>query len=555
MSGSTPGWVPGYVPSAGEWNQWWGKKLDVAGGALIGPLINGAIAETASDLQPARHLSNLVGKTSGVVAIVGDSTSTAGPDPVGTAGGTTTANGVDPSQMLWAMLCDKLRGDNPQISSWTFNNFGIGGTAENALLQAGSALGVPLPPWFTNPANTWLSYVQASTPDVLFYLFGTNSSAAGAPPAGGGGGPGAATFISDNLAAIDAWSVTPNVVMVVNKTSTPADTTAGPDDLNSSNHLGQASFHRTFARSGAGGYTAFPKCQAKGFGLVDLGRYAAARLYGYDPAAQYMRAVAAAIVTNKPLVSAQLNVAGSGTVGYSTHGDFRLTFVLRGMGGSALNDMGVSAIQVGMSNFIGNSIRLQIGSPQPTGTLWPMYLVDGNIFGAPSQMGAVIATTTGQDVVVTVSASGAHIRVWINGTLGLDVLGPRFVTPTYPGGCPINVVTSVAPTGSPVFDVTEFYEGVGTPAMITTDYASAFGTHASGNGALDGYQGGNAINHQTSLSAAYDRRVIAAMNFSVAGLFPATRPAVSGSRGGNAALASLITVLAGLGHITDSTTA
>ncbi len=36
---------------------------------------------------------------------------------------------------------------------------------------------------------------------------------------------------------------------------------------------------------------------------------------------------------------------------------------------------------------------------------------------------------------------------------------------------------------------------------------------------------------------------------------PAAKPTVSGSRGGNAALASLLTGLAGLGLITDSTTA
>ena len=39
------------------------------------------------------------------------------------------------------------------------------------------------------------------------------------------------------------------------------------------------------------------------------------------------------------------------------------------------------------------------------------------------------------------------------------------------------------------------------------------------------------------------------------GTTPAAKPTISGSRGGNAALASLLTQLAGLGLITDSTTA
>jgi len=38
-------------------------------------------------------------------------------------------------------------------------------------------------------------------------------------------------------------------------------------------------------------------------------------------------------------------------------------------------------------------------------------------------------------------------------------------------------------------------------------------------------------------------------------LAPTTKPTVTGSRGGNAALASLLTGLAGLGVLTDSTTA
>jgi hypothetical protein len=44
-------------------------------------------------------------------------------------------------------------------------------------------------------------------------------------------------------------------------------------------------------------------------------------------------------------------------------------------------------------------------------------------------------------------------------------------------------------------------------------------------------------------------------NVGFRGSAPAAKPVVSGSRGGNAALASLITALAGQGLITDSTTA
>lgn len=491
--------------------------LSLAGGTMSGPLVNGAIADVANDLFPARHLSNLIGKTSAVVCIIGDSTGTDGPVQVGTAGGAVTANGVDQSQMLWSHLCDKLRSDNPQITNWTFTNFAIGGTAENAPPLTGTALAVDqgVYPWFTDLSQTWLSYVQAAQPDVLFYLFGTNSSGAGTGTAGAG----ASTFITANLQAIDAWTYTPNVVIVTNKTSTPADTTAGPDDLNSSSHLGQASFHRTFARSGASGYTAFPKCQAKGFGLVDVGRYAAARLYGYDIASQYMRAVPSAIATGKPLAFADTGVENAATIGKSTHGDFRLTIVLRGQGGTILSGYGFAAIRVGMSNFDGNYVRITV-EPGGVGTLRSRYTIDGATAAAPMQSGSVVATTTGQDVIITVSASGPHIRVWINGTLSLNILAARFVTPVYGGGCPINVGVTNAPTGTPTFDVTEFYEGVGMPTMMTVDYNSHFGTLLQGSGSTPGYQGGNSVNHQTSLSSAYDRRVIGAMDFRVPASIP-----------------------------------
>ena len=52
ITGSSPNWVAGYVPPAGEWNQWWAKKMDadsstfaggpflsLAGGQMTGPLL------------------------------------------------------------------------------------------------------------------------------------------------------------------------------------------------------------------------------------------------------------------------------------------------------------------------------------------------------------------------------------------------------------------------------------------------------------------------------------------------------------------------------------
>ena len=65
-------------------------------------------------------------------------------------------------------------------------------------------------------------------------------------------------------------------------------------------------------------------------------------------------------------------------------------------------------------------------------------------------------------------------------------------------------------------------------------------------------------NSRTATPAADMNAVLSTASWPTVGFFgtvPLTsRPAVTGSRGGNAALASLLTTLANLGLITDSTT-
>lgn len=465
-------------------------------------------ATVSSDIIPAKHMSNLIGKTSATVIIIGDSTATGGPLPSNTAGGTVTANGVDPSTMLWAQITDKIRQDNPQITNWTFLNYAIGGSAENGPLLTGTDLGVDqtIYPWFTDLSHTWISYVDAAQPDILLYLFGTNASASGT----GISGINASSYFTANMEEIDGWTKVPNVIIITNKTSTPSDTTPGTDDLNSSNHLGQAAFHRLIAQTNAAGYTTFDNVKAKGFGLIDLGRYAAMRLWGYDPASQYLEAAPQYITTGKAIINATTNGVNASTVGYSIRGDYRLTFVLRGQGGATLGGYAGTALRVSASpNFLANYVRLNIDSG---GTITPCYIIDGAIFGSPTVCGDATATTISQDVGITVSAAGPHIRVWINGTLALDTVQARFITPTY-GGAPINVNFAVAPTGSPTMDITEFYQGVGAPVAVGNNYASGFGTASSGNAAVAGFRGGNNINHSASFSEAYDRQVIQALNF------------------------------------------
>lgn len=471
------------------------------------------------DLIPSWHLSNLVGKTTAKVTIIGDSTATEGPVQDDAFGGGAVQNGVDQSQMIWAMLCDKLRADNPQITDWTFNNRAIGGTAENGPILNGHDLHINQTtfPWFTDLDGTWLSQIEDDGYDVLFYLFGTNASASGS----GGAGINASTFIRENMEAIEAWDYVPNVVIITSKTSTPTDPTPGPDDYAASNHLGQAAFHRTFARTSAAGYQSFSNVTAKGFGLIDLGRYAAARIYGYDPAVQYLRAAPQYLRTNWPIPAMANNGENASTVAKTLHGDYRITFVMRGQGGDTLFNYGDghSLLVSVSSNFLANYLRFNIGAG---GTVTPSYILDGNISHvspSPSQFGSTVATANGQDVVFTISAVGSRIRVWINGTLAMDIIAPRFITPRQ-GGATVNINFASDAVGHPTLDLTEFYEGIGAPVRWNVEWDTAFGVRSSGTSLVDDFDGGNSINHQTSLGAAFDRRVIDAMDFAVPNVLP-----------------------------------
>jgi hypothetical protein len=488
----------------------------------------------SSDLVPVRHLSNLIGKTSATVAIIGDSTMT----PFAVAG-----NFVDPTNSPWAFLQEKLRADNPQITNWTFVNFAIGGSNENQPLQTGTATGLTLPAFFTDPSQTWMSYVQAAAPDVLFYGFGTNASTAGMIS-----GTGAATFIRQNLENIVTWAKVPNVVMVTTKDTNPANDTSG-DDANASAHQAQAAFHRTFARTNAAGYTTFAALQRNGFGLVDLGENYSRQIRGFSARTQYLQSQPSALSASKAMV-AWAQPAGASTTGTSTNGDFRLTFrILAGGGTTLFNYGGGNAIKVSLSNFIGNYLRLNIGG---TGQISPRYIVDGSTTGAPMQTGTTVNTTSGQDVTVTVSLASARLIVVINGTTALDVPVPRFYGPVV-GGLPINVGFATAPSNSPTMAVDEFFEGIAVPFSSAVPSTVAFGAAASCTSATTGCRGGNNQNHVDTRPLGYDKLWIDAMNFGVPTNFVLT--GTSGALGGSAMTAgqTITTTVSVPGALTSST--
>jgi hypothetical protein len=474
----------------------WNVSLTLAQAEPVPPVADSVIS-----------IPGLIGQTSGTACIVGDSTSTVGPSQT---------NGSDPSQMVWGFLSEKLKHDLPGIT-WSFQNFGIGATNENNFNFTGTQLGGSgnpnIPSWFTNYNNTWASYVQAANCDVLFWMFGTNAANSGNP-----NGNGAATFIRQGFETIQGWSKVPKLVIVTNKTANPATDTSG-DDANEAFHKTQAAFHRTFARSDANGYTSFSGITSQGLGLVDLGRYFTARIDGHDTAAQYFQTKPSCLANGVAIgaIVSEVNVQTS-TICYTTHGDYRLTFVLPASGGTTLYGFGGSnAIKISAGILAGDYIRLNIAS---NGSIVPKYVLDGNIAGAPTIVGSTVPTTNGQDVTVTVALSQERVQLTICSgttcTLALDADAPRFIG-EQAGGTPINVGFASAPSGSPTMDITEFWEGIGYPTQAFSSYNWAMGPPGTceGTPTTPNCQGGNANNHQRSNSAALDRQIINALQFAV----------------------------------------
>lgn len=466
-----------------------------------------------SDLVPGRHLFNLIGKTSATVAIMGDSTMT----PLAVAG-----NFVDPTCAPWAFLQEKLKADNPQITTWTFLNFAIGGANENHPLQTGAASGLTLPSWFTDSAQTWMSYVQAAAPDVLFYGFGTNAATSGISS-----GNSAATYIRQNMENIAGWTALPNVVIITTKDANPSTDTSG-DDANLSAHQAQAAFHRTFARSNAAGYTSFAALQRNGFGLIDLAENYSRNVRGFSARTQYLQAQPASVVASKAL-GAWAQAAGASTAGRTANGDFRLTFrILAGGGAPLFANGGGNALKVSLSPFIGNYLRLNIGS---SGQISPRYILDGNTAAAPMQTGSSIGTTSGQDVTIVVSLASNRLIVTVNGTTALDIAVPRFYGPVVGGGLPVNVGFLSAPTGSPLIAIDEFFEGFSMPFNSVIAATAAFGASSTCTASASGCQGGNNVNHVETRVLAFDKIWIDAMNFAAPsiGALIATTAAIGGS--------------------------
>lgn len=484
-----------------------GPSTGAAGRAALGL---GMYVPAATDIDPARNLLNCVGKTTCVVAYLGDSTGTSG---------VTLGNQIDDSQTLPAIVMEELRAKNPGVT-FTLANYSIPGADPSWPTKTGTQIGsaATSQPWFTDASKTWLYWVQTgalssgASPDVLVYGLGTNGSGAGKNASGSS----TAIFLNNTFTAVQAWPYLPNPILV-----TPLETVAtdSSDDSASSGHLSQAAFLRTWARSNAKGYTTFTGLQALGFGLIDLGRNFSARVSGFDPASQKLSEKPSCIASGMALAANDVFGSNASTVCTTTNGDFRWSATLPGAGGNVIGSDSASAaaILVSLGQYPGNKLRIEVNA---SGTFQAKLLIDGAIAGAPVQAGSSITTSNGADVPIVVSATGMRLVVSINGQVSLDTIAPRFIgCPA--GGCPINVVWAAAASGTAItVNTTEFADGIAAKTTSIASKADAYGPGpappATSCTVTDpGCEGGNSVNHAKAGSHAYDKEVIQALNWHI----------------------------------------
>jgi hypothetical protein len=422
---------------------------------------------------------------------------------------------MDETQVLWGLLKKRLQSSNPQISSWLWKNYAIGGANEAWPTSTATELGITPPSWWVDPDETWLSYVEPLGCDALFYLFGTNASTSGIPA-----GTNAAVLIAENLAVIETWAKKPNVVIITNKSAYYANQTSG-DDSGQSSHKAQAAFHRTFALTGGKPYTVFPQLKSLGFGLIDVGRYFEAYTTGKDFSSQYLEAEPSCVAAGHNLTTGAVAGDDPTTVCTSPDGDYRMTIVLKSAGGTVIGGSGVSHLRVGTGLY---GTNYHIFQTDAAGVLTPKYVLSGALSGANgADTGTPTATSEAADVTITIVQSGPMIQHYIDGVLVLDIVSPRFVSGNIPGGTPINVNVLNAPASPIAFDVTEAWTGRAIPTGSFRSDADAYG---EGPGATScttttaGCQGGNSINHMRGSTSAFDMAIIEAYDFHV----PPPRP-------------------------------
>ena len=408
-------------------------------GALLGayrkrviPLTARSMTKVGPRLVPALHLPRFAKALAPTVVVWGDST------------GTTAANHISASEMLWPYLMRVLTRDNPGRTI-NFVNRSIGGTDWSQYNATGTALiaaGVTLPSFFTPQSAPWTGFVSNQSPDLVIINWGTNNPSA------------VNTFaISTVVSFLQGLAKVPDILLVTNlPRSTQADT-------------GSAQVAALEARDQAAGIIrSFAEYQ--GIGLLDLHRVGCCMRDGFDPCSQVMTQNGASGSFNLPATLPM------------TQQDYNLTFTIDNTGGAAFGAGQTLAVQISPAS--GNYIVVKqsanlfqiLGYDGAAGLLWLGIFTTG--ITCPTSL-----------CTIEISLRGNWATVNLNGFLAWQGLVRRL------GGQFQPVISYTSGSGPASISVTQYVAS--SPSLVApaiTDF-EMFGS----GGFL---QGGNGINHPAS---------------------------------------------------------
>lgn len=203
---------------------------------------------TAKDLNP-QHMRAFNNSAAPVAVLVGDSISTYYANSNGNV-----------QSMLTEMLRSELR-NQASPRNVTFYDRAIGAQTYVTLDSTPAGL-TTYPEWYTNTANSWLSYIQALNPDVVFLSFGMNQS-------------GNTRLAMESIVAkIKAWTKVPDIVFCTNLSPNPNPSFDSIEEQEA--RLRWAGLTRSFAKF-------------YGYGLLDFGRAENMARDGYDPCQGYVQ--------------------------------------------------------------------------------------------------------------------------------------------------------------------------------------------------------------------------------------------------------------------------
>jgi hypothetical protein len=397
--------------------------------------------------NPALHMARFGATLSPKVAIIGDST--------GLESGNDSVGYID---NLWGFLTSRLRQDNPGRTI-TFGNYSIGGTTMSMHASIGTAIngGAGLPSWFSPNTNTWISFLSAFGPDLVFVNWGTND----AHTLGTG-------TLTTFLTALVGFSKIPDIVFLTGKGANPDAGGVSSDWQYVAGRLQNAALLRSVAAANARkiNVSSLPL-----IGVLDIGRAWEIAALGRDPAVQ-------------DLTVRQSAVAGITTFPYdlaATEGDLYLDMSWPGQG-AAMQAAG-TLISLSLGDPSGSTALqsfVQFSSPSATQFYANFYSGGSTLLESDNRN-----NWSSGDNRMIVHVQGDRLHVKLNGTTSHDIQIPRYAGPFTPR------ISLTNPPGSPSLTINTYANSAMRRTGPMLSRTEAWG--ASG-----GPGGGNAINHGAS---------------------------------------------------------